>query len=577
MDKRLLVIFCISSIFFSSCEKPEEKNPWYDPDEEIEVNPSQKPVTENGKVLYNGIVLPEVWPPKNMSQASDAVMDVPWLTTMHPGTVTIDVGRQLFIDDFLISETTLKREYHKPVKYSGNPIMTSETDLERPSSHFKGAVPKDGGIWWEPKKNAFMMWYEAGWLNKMAYAESKDGLIWERPAINSKGTNELLSISDLVPNSCAVVLDYNAPENERYKMFFREPNANASDSKGWSMVSEDGFTWVKRHKSGYCGDRSTMFYNPFTKKWVYSIRSVGKLGSTKYGRTRYYHESSDFLAGAAWEPKDVSFWCRADRLDDVDPQINLPAQLYNVNAVAYESVMLGIHQILVDENEVAMAAGRPKVTDLKVSFSRDGFHWHRPDREAFISSSRKIGEWDRGYVQSVGGICAVMGDELWFWYSGFRGNANRPGHSASLHDDSSTGLAKLRRDGFASMSGTGELKTVPVVFTGKHMFVNVATEGGKLLVEVIGKDGRVISGFERTNCKPLSVDSTIAPVEWNGKSDLSELAGREVRFVFVLDSGALYSFWVSQTKKGESNGYVAGGGPGYSSNVDTIGIDAYNR
>ena len=105
----------------------------------------------------------------------------------------------------------------------------------------------------------------------------------------------------------------------------------------------------------------------------------------------------------------------------------------------------------------------------------------------------------------------------------------------------------------------------------------MATEGGKLLVEVIGKDGRVISGFERTNCKPLSVDSTIAPVEWNGKSDLSELAGREVRFVFVLDSGALYSFWVSQTKKGESNGYVAGGGPGYSSNVDTIGIDAYNR
>ena len=57
MDKRLLVIFCISSIFFSSCEKPEEKNPWYDPDEEIEVNPSQKPVTENGKVLYNGKTL----------------------------------------------------------------------------------------------------------------------------------------------------------------------------------------------------------------------------------------------------------------------------------------------------------------------------------------------------------------------------------------------------------------------------------------------------------------------------------------------------------------------------------------
>ena len=571
---RILAIFWVSAILFSSCDKPEEKNPWYDPEEEIIEKPGEVTKPENGEVLYNGIVLPEVWPPKNMSQASNAVMDVPWLGKMHPGTVTIDVGRQLFVDDFLISSTTLERKFHKPVKYSGNPILTSETDLERPSSHFKGAVPKDGGIWWEPKKNAFMMWYEAGWLHTMAYAESTDGLTWERPAINSSGTNEIVSLKDLVPNTCAVVIDYDGPETERYKMFFRQPNANSSDSKGYSMVSQDGLTWVKRTKSGYCGDKSSMFYNPFREKWVYSIRSVGKLGSTKYGRTRYYHESSDFLKGAGWAPEDVVFWCRADKLDEVDPQIKLEAQLYNLNAVAYESVMLGLHQILVDENEVAMEAGRPKVTDLKVSFSRDGFHWHRPDREAFIPSSRTLNAWDRGYVQSVGGICAVMGDELWFWYTGFRGNANRPGHSASLHDDSSTGMAKLRRDGFASMSGTGELTTVPVTFTGKHLFVNVS---GKLQVEVLDKEGNVINGFDRTKCKSLNTDSTIAAVEWNEKNDLSELIGKEVRFRFILETGDLYSFWVSQSQKGESNGYVAGGGPGYTSNIDTVGKDAYNK
>ena len=562
-------------LFFPSCSKPEGKNPWYNPDEEIPGDNTEVTPPAGSEVLYNGIVLPEVWPPKNMTQSSDAVMDVPWLTRMHPGTVTIDVGRQLFVDDFLVSSTTLERKHHKPVKYSGNPILTAETDLEKPSTHFKGAVTKDGGIWWEPKKKAFMMWYEAGWLHKMAYAESTDGLTWDKPAINSKGTNEIVSISDLVPNSCAVVIDYDGPETERYKMFYRQPNANASDSKGVSMVSQDGITWVQRTKSGYCGDRSTMFYNPFREKWVYSIRSVGKLGSTKYGRTRYYRESSDFLQGAGWEPEDVVFWCRADKLDMMDPEIKLEAQLYNVNAVAYESVMLGLHQILVDENEVAMAAGRPKVTDLKVSFSRDGFHWHRPDRDAFIASSRTLGAWDRGYVQSVGGICAVMGDELWFWYTGFRGNANRPGHSASLHDDSSTGMAILRRDGFTSMSGTGELTTVPVKFTGKYMFVNVAAASGKLQVEVLDKSGAVIKGFERTACKALSIDSTIAGVEWNGKSDLSELVGQEVRFRFILESGDLYSFWVSQSLKGESNGYVAGGGPGYTSNIDTVGKDAY--
>ena len=578
MKKSILILLSILLVL-SSCEEKTQGNPWYTPDEGGETVPGDNnggDTTEDESVLYNGIKLPSIWPPKNMVQSSNAVMDVPWTVHTHPGTVPINVGRQLFVDNFLVSSTTLQQVHHKAVKYSGNPIFTSETELEIPGNHFKGACPKDGGIWWEPRKNAFMMWYEAGWLYKMAYAESTDGLTWDRKEINTKGTNEITSLSDLVPNTCAVVLDYDAPDSERYKMFFRQPNANATESQGVSMISADGITWKNRTVSGPCGDKSTMFYNPFRKKWVYSLRSVGKLGPTTYGRTRYYRESSDFLEGAKWDKNSVVFWCRADKLDKIDPQINLEAQLYNLNAVAYESVMLGLHQILVDENEVAMNAGRPKVTDLKVSFSRDGFHWHRPDRDAFIASSRTKDTWDRGYVQSVGGICAVMGDQLWFWYSGFRGVDGRAGHSASLHSDSSTGIAVLRRDGFTSMSGTGDLVTVPVTFSGKYLFVNVAAASGKLQVEVLDKNNKVISGFDKNSCKALTVDSTIAAVEWTGKNDLSELAGTPVRFRFILENGDLYSFWVSPSVKGESNGYVAGGGPGYTSNIDTVGKDAYN-
>ena len=46
----------------------------------------------------------------------------------------------------------------------------------------------------------------------------------------------------------------------------------------------------------------------------------------------------------------------------------------------------------------------------------------------------------------------------------------------------STGLAILRRDGFASMSGTGELTTVGIRFTGENFFVN-AKVNGELRVE----------------------------------------------------------------------------------------------
>lgn len=45
--------------------------------------------------------------------------------------IPIDVGRQLFVDDFLIEKTDLKRKFHQPVKYRNNPILKPETNVER--------------------------------------------------------------------------------------------------------------------------------------------------------------------------------------------------------------------------------------------------------------------------------------------------------------------------------------------------------------------------------------------------------------------------------------------------------------
>ena len=47
---------------------------------------------------------------------------------------------------------------------------------------------------------------------------------------------------------------------------------------------------------------------------------------------------------------------------------------------------------------LGMKSGLPKITELNLAYSRDGFHWDRPDRRAFIAASR-ADTWDRGYVQ----------------------------------------------------------------------------------------------------------------------------------------------------------------------------------
>jgi hypothetical protein len=72
--------------------------------------------------------------------------------------------------------------------------------------------------------------------------------------------------------------------------------------------------------------------------------------------------------------------------------------------------------------------------------------------------------------------------------------------------------------------------------------------------------GKAFSHFSEGNCRSLRVDSTLAHVAWRGSSDLSDLAGEELRFRFILRDGRLYSFWVSPDESGARNGYVAAGG-----------------
>lgn len=528
-------------------------------------------------MLYNGIRLPETWPPRTISIRDYAAMPVPYLES-PPAIIPIDVGRQLFVDDYLVEDTTLRREFHTAQKREGNPILTPETKLED-GGGLPVACPKDGGVWWDPAEGLFKMWYEAGWLGSMAYATSEDGIHWHRPMLDIvPGTNAI--VPGLRPDSTTVFLDHDAANpGERFKMFLRGPDMPNHRPHGHSLVSADGIHWSHPVKTGLLGDRSTIFYNPFRKVWVYSIRSSGavRLRSPR-GRARYYREHSDFLKGAEWTNDDLVFWTGADPLDRSDPVIGDRAQLYNLSAVAYESIMLGLHQVhLGPDNKVCMEQGVPKITDLTVSWSRDGFHWHRPNRDAFIAATRQPGDWDRGYVQSVGGICTIMGDELWFYYTGFRGdqtNHNSDWRRNGMYANGSTGIATLRRDGFASMVADGKrgtLTTRPVPFNGTFLFVNTDCPHGELDVELLDQDHQVIDGYTATECKTISVDRTQRRVTWKQAADVAVLAGRPVRFRFHLRHGHLYAFWVSPEASGASHGYGAAGGPGFTGSIDSIG------
>src|SRR2546421_3412499 len=81
-----------------------------------------------------------------------------------------------------------------------------------------------------------------------------------------------------------------------------------------------------------------------------------------------------------------------------------------------------------------------------------------------------------------------------------------------------TGLAVLRRDGFASMDAgetQGALTTRPVTFRGKYLFVNIDDPQGELRVEVLDRDCRAIRPFTSDNLRARAgrPDTARCPLE----------------------------------------------------------------
>jgi hypothetical protein len=523
------------------------------------------------EILYNGITLGSPWPPR-WSYPGEHPAVPPYLAS-PPRVIPIDLGRQLFVDDFLIQETTMARHFHRPTFHPASPVVRPDRPWEQQDqvSARTGGIPIPAamvfsdGVFYDQRDRLFKMWYMAGYTTATSLAISEDGVTWQKPVRDVvAGTNIVLNRHR---DSTTVWIDpYEPDPRARYKM---------SLSHGYLalLISPDGVHWTEIGRTGPTGDRTTFFYNPFRKKWVFSVRADQFEGPIS-GRYRRYWESTDFRDAPTWNGTEPVAWIKADSKDVSAPGIRLAPELYNLDCVAYESVLLGLFSIWRGEPD-----DREKINEVTVGFSRDGFHWERPDRGAFLPVAAGPGAWNWANVQSAGGCCVIVGDQLYFYASGREG---RPGTNAP--GVCSTGLATLRRDGFASMawfpdempvrrqeaaySDEGRLTTRPVVFSGGHLFVNADVTGGELRVEVLDTDGRVIAPFTRDRCDPMRGDSTKHPVRWTGGA-LTSLAGREVRLRFSMSRGRLFAFWVSASASGESGGYVAAGGPQFSSDRDT--------
>src|SRR5207244_12457290 len=126
-------------------------------------------------------------------------------------------------------------------------------------------------------------------------------------------------------DSSTVWLEFEERDSQRRFKMFRWFAGGLS-----AHFSADGIHWgTAALRTGSTGDRTTVFWNPFRKVWVYSLRH-----GWGQPRRRRYWEVRDVLKGPQWERIDEPpMWFGSDRLDPQRDDLKTPCELYNLDGV----------------------------------------------------------------------------------------------------------------------------------------------------------------------------------------------------------------------------------------------------
>ena len=164
------------------------------------------------------------------------------------------------------------------------------------------------------------------------------------------------------------------------------------------------------------------------------------------------------------------------------------------------------------------------------------------------------GEWDSGFLVLGGGSAIEHDDRIFLFYTGLN-ETSAATFTGPASGRVCTGLATLRKDGFASLRAAdpiapGEVTTQPIeVVDGGAVRLTVNLDHAIpwrdwIEVEVLdARTGQPISGYTAADARPLMADSIAAPVAWREHPTLAGVGAGPIRLRFHLYGRArLYSF-----------------------------------
>lgn len=432
------------------------------------------------------------------------------------------------------------------------------------------------------------------------YAVSKDGLNWEKPVlglVDYEGSTQ----NNILPRGAGekayvrrpnLIKDYEELDPEkRYKMVYLD------EVKGEFVLakaySRDGIYWrmnVGRpvlFEKPLIPNGELFGWDPKLRQYMLFHRKSGSIMADVDGR-KVRTEHAFVLSTSP----DFESWGNTreiiKRNEKVDPPRWDPSHVGVITAILYtEKQYIGFldtcmtHYVEdVPENLWSVYSTEHAEHKTELITSRDGNNWTRLAPHWPFIRPGLWGTWDRDHVALAKPI--VRNDEILIYYTGnnLPCKAQIPGHPQNALIDRvidgqrmgyAIGLAKLRLDGFASMEGydpEGTIITRPLMFEGDHLVINaraptkpfsgvamsdpqrggeikvksVSGPFGTLRVEILDARGIPLEGFRAADCDAFAGDEIRHVVTWNGKKDVSNLVGKQIRLKFRLANAGLYSF-----------------------------------
>ena len=509
--------------------------------------------------------------------------------------------RQFFFDNLVIEQAqNLTRRYYSPEKVCDRPLIRSD----QPCEHVTYFTCNAWNVIRDPDDGLFKCWYEdwmvddpanaptwideatgkfcvnlhGFWPSRVCYAQSDDGIHWEKPALgivkeNGHDTNIVLGGGELGLAHCAYVfLDLADPDPaRRYKAVFENRRVERGNDMagegafrlafspegihwtvcddsiryGWcgdvlgdvitiSRDPESGIYWANNRHPGMCSASVQDRRQPVLPSWLPPVHPNNPMEDNR--RRIFRSESHDLRNWSSPQPLVVP----DDHWDNIDDSF------YGMEQFQAGSDWIGLLNVFhMTDNTL----------DIQLAYSRNGrdFERVRPGRAWLPTGNGDA--WDR-YMVTICSKPVVVGDELYvyhggaptrhdWWVVGAGENIDVPEAKSMDSVDYGLGLATMKKDRFVSLSTSeareGLLVTPAFSQCGPRLVINARTRAdGVIRIAIADGQNRVYPGYDEDSCVPFSGDAVEHEVKWKGRDALPEGSFR--RLHVYLDKADLFSF-----------------------------------